>query len=85
MDRNEIEGEVRVILGLRGKLPIEISTLAATDCLFDAGMTSHPTVKVMLGLEDRFEIEFPDELLERSVFGQFATISNAIEKLLAND
>ena len=38
--------------------------------LFDAGMTSHASVKLMLALEDAFDIEFPDEMLQREFFSR---------------
>ena len=41
-------------------------------------MTSHATVDVMLALEGEFDVEFPDELLKRSVFGSIASIRNAL-------
>ena len=31
-------------------------------------MTSHATVRVMVGTDGPFDVEFPDEVLERSVF-----------------
>lgn len=82
MDRAEVEQRVRSVLTARGKMPIDVSQLDATASLYDAGMTSHSTAKVMLGLEDQFDLEFPDELLERSVFDRITTIVDAIEKLL---
>ena len=81
MTSAEIDSQVREVLALRAKIPVEIQSISATDSLYDAGMTSHATVKVMLGLEDRFDVEFPDELLQRSVFDQIASIVQAIEKL----
>ncbi len=84
MDRADIEQGVRNVLAARGKMPIDVNTLDATASLYDAGMTSHATAKVMLGLEDQFDVEFPDELLERSVFDRVATIVAAIEKLLTD-
>jgi len=36
----------------------------------------------MLALEGEFEIEFPDEMLSRSVFGSIRSISEAAEKLV---
>lgn len=83
MDRGEIEQGVREVLTARGKLPTDASAVDTSASLYDAGMTSHATVKVMLGLEDRFDIEFPDELLERSVFDQIATIVEAVSKLVS--
>jgi len=82
MTSAEIDRQVREVLAQRAKIPVEIDSVASADSLYDAGMTSHATVKVMLGLEDRFDVEFPDELLQRSVFDQIESIVQAIEKLL---
>ena len=49
--------------------------------LFQAGMSSHASVSVMLGLEDAFDVEFPDEMLKRSVFESVAAISAALREL----
>lgn len=85
MDREEIEQGVRQILSARAKLPLDVVGLGSRDSLYDAGMTSHATVKVMLSLEDRFDIEFPDELLDRSNFDEISTIVGIVEKLLGLD
>lgn len=82
MERSEIESEVRKILAQRAKLTTSIESIETASSLYDAGMTSHATVKVMLGLEDHFDVEFPDELLERSLFDQISSIVSAIEELL---
>ena len=39
-------------------------------------MTSHASVNVMLALEDAFDVEFPDEMLKRSVFESVASITD---------
>ncbi len=84
MDQAEIEVGVRAVLAARGALGARVDGIDVDDSLYDAGMTSHATVKVMLGLEERFDVEFPDELLQRSVFDRISTILSAIEKLLAD-
>ena len=81
MSRDAIEIAVRNVLAERGQIPADVSTLDSTQSLYDSGLTSHATVKVMLALEDRFDVEFPDELLQRSVFDRIANIVEAIEKL----
>ena len=43
--------------------------------LFQAGMSSHASVNVMLALEDAFDIEFPDNMLKRRVFESVAAIA----------
>jgi acyl carrier protein len=35
----------------------------------------------MLALEGEFDIEFPDQMLSRGVFGSVASIRNAVETL----
>ncbi len=84
MKRADIENGVREVLAARGRISVDLAEFDPGCSLYDAGMTSHATVKVMLGLEDHFDVEFPDELLQRSVFDQIATIVGAIEKLLAD-
>ena len=44
-------------------------------------MTSHASVNVMLGLEDYFDVEFPDQMLKRSVFESIAAIAAALDEL----
>ena len=72
---------VRDIVKEHGRLSVDIDTLADGDSLYEAGMTSHASVNVMLALEDAFDIEFPDEMLKRSVFESVASISEALAKL----
>ncbi len=72
---------VREIVKEHGRLAVEIETLADDASLYEAGMTSHASVNVMLALEDTFDVEFPDELLKRSVFESIASISSALAQL----
>ena len=37
--------------------------------------------KLMLALEDGFEIEFPDSMLSRKTFGSIASLAAAVEQL----
>ena len=49
--------------------------------LYQAGMTSHASVNLMLALEAEFDIEFPDAMLKRTVFQSVSSISQALETL----
>ena len=49
--------------------------------LFDAGMTSHASVKLMLALEDEFDLEFPDEMLQREFFSSIGRISECVTQI----
>jgi acyl carrier protein len=63
-------------------LPVDTATLNDATDLFQAGMTSHASVNVMLGLEAEFDIEFPDSMLTRNVFESVASIAAALQKLI---
>lgn len=59
------------------------ATIADTDDLYAAGLTSHASVELMLQLEDEFEIEFPERLLKRSTFESISSLHDALEGLAA--
>jgi acyl carrier protein len=72
---------IRTILKDHGRLNRDAAGLADDADLYQAGMTSHASVNVMLALEGQFDIEFPDHMLKRSVFESIASISAAIDEL----
>lgn len=80
------EGADRVlaVLSADARLPHDVSGLSVDDDLFQAGMTSHASVNVMLALEDEFEIEFPNEMLKKSTFESVRSILDSIEQLQVN-
>jgi acyl carrier protein len=73
--------KIREILRQHGKLGTDVTVLAEDGDLYEAGMTSHASVNVMLALEGEFDIEFPDRMLKRSVFQSISAIKAAIEEL----
>ncbi len=74
---------IRQILADHGRLSADAQGLAEDADLYQAGMTSHASVNVMLALEGAFDVEFPDQLLTRSVFSSIAAIRAAVDSLLA--
>ena len=72
---------IRTILAEHGHLPVEVDKLRDEDDLYQAGMTSHASVNVMLALEDEFDIEFPEPMLRKSTFESVAAIRIAISEL----
>jgi acyl carrier protein len=72
---------IRQIIAEHGRLPVDVATLAEDADLYQAGMTSHASVNVMLALEDHFDLEFPDRMLTRSVFESIAAIAAALDEL----
>ncbi len=75
--------KIRNILKEHGRLTKDASALGERDDLYQAGMTSHASVNVMLALEGEFDVEFPDHMLKRSVFESIAAITTAIDELTA--
>ena len=80
---NNIQAEVRRVLRDHAKLPVDVDALGDHADLFQAGMTSHASVNVMLALEDAFDVEFPDNMRKRSVFESGAEIASAVGELQA--
>ncbi|MBD2763050.1 acyl carrier protein [Kocuria sp. cx-455] len=79
METTTTELTVRKVLAEHGKLSQDAHTLGTDVDLYRAGMTSHASVNVMLGLEDEFDIEFPEELLTKATFTSISSISEAVE------
>lgn len=76
-----IRDRIRGVISAHGHLPVDVTTLADDADLFQAGMTSHASVNLMLGLEAEFDIEFPDAMLKRSVFQSVSAIATALAEL----
>jgi len=75
--------EIRKVIQEHGRLPVDVGTLSEYADLYQAGMTSHASVNVMLALEDSFDVEFPDRMLTRNAFASIAAISAALSELRA--
>ena len=73
--------KIRDVIRSYARLPVEVKSLADEDDLYQAGMTSQASVDVMLGLEDAFDVEFPDRMLTRSVFESITSIRAALAEL----
>lgn len=81
MDSTAIETAVRSVLADQGKLSEDAQSIAVDADLYRAGMTSHASVNVMLGLEDEFDIEFPEERLTKATFTSVQSITEAVEAI----
>ena len=73
---------IREILAQHGRLSVNVSQLKDDSDLYYAGLTSLATVNVMLALEDRFEVEFPEAMLSRKTFASLEAIAEAITDLV---
>jgi acyl carrier protein len=75
------EDEIRRILADHGRLAVDSTRLGVKDDLYEAGLTSHSAVNVMLALEDLYDVEFPEALLQKGTFGSIASIHQALGSL----
>jgi len=76
-----MKNEIRAILAAHAKLPVAIDTLADDADLYRAGLTSFASVQVMLALEEAFDIEFPEQLLNRRTFSSIAAMEDAVSQI----
>ncbi len=69
---------IREILKQHANLPVDAATLSADADLYAAGLSSFATVQLMLALEEEFNIELPDRLLNRRSFESINAIAGVI-------
>lgn len=72
---------IRELIADHGRMPVPAQSLGETQDLYAAGLTSFAAVQLMLALEDRFEIEFPETMLNRRSFASIAAIKSCVEEL----
>jgi len=80
-ENNDVTSKIRNILKQHGRLNKDVTVLTDASDLYQAGMTSHASVNVMLALEAEFDLEFPDHMLRRGVFESMMAMRAAIEEL----
>jgi len=76
-----MEERIREVLVQHGRLAVDVAALGDQADLYEAGLTSHSSVNVMLGLEDAFDVEFPERLLRKSTFSSVNSIRLALSEL----
>ena len=72
---------VREILAQHGRLSVDVGPIDEDSDLYACGLTSLATVGIMLALEDRFDIEFPESMLSRKTFKSVSVITEAVASL----
>ncbi len=76
-----IQDRIRDVLAAHGRLAVDPREVDSEADLYELGLTSHASVNVMLGIEDAFDIEFPDEVLKKSTFASIRNIEQVVEGL----
>ena len=75
---------IRDLLAKFGALPVAVGEIADDADLYAAGLSSFASVQLMLGIEESFDIEFPDNLLNRKSFASIAAIEKTVGMILDN-
>ena len=78
-----MKNKIRTILAADGKLAVNVNSLADDDDLYSAGLTSFASVQLMLALEDEFDVEFSEKMLNRRTFQSISAIAAALAELAA--
>jgi D-alanine--poly(phosphoribitol) ligase subunit 2 len=80
-----IAQDIREILAANEAFAGKADQLTEDDSLFDLGLDSFGSVQLMLALEERFNIEFPDDLLNRKSFSTIRAIREAVSSLVRQE
>ena len=80
-----ITAEIREVVRAHARLAVDVDALTDDADLYQAGLTSHASVSLMLALEDRFDVEFPERMLRRGAFASVASIRSGLTELLGSD
>jgi acyl carrier protein len=78
----ELTEAIRGVLLEYGRLAVDVKGLDERSDLYEAGLTSHASVNLMLALEEHFEVEFPERMLRRGGFASIAVIRSNLCELL---
>ena len=76
-----MNAKIRALLVEFGRLPVDVATLKDDADLYAAGLTSFASVQLMLGIEEAFDIEFPERMLNRRSFASIGAIAQAVAEL----
>ena len=72
---------LRQLIDKHARLPVKAETIGSGQDLYAAGLTSFAAVQLMLALEEAFDIEFPERMLNRRSFATMDSIAACIGEL----
>lgn len=73
--------QIRELIGSHKILPVPVDRVGDEDDLYELGMTSFASVQLMLALEEAFDVEFPERMLNRKTFASIASIDRSVAEL----
>ncbi len=72
---------IRAIIAQHAQLSKPAGSIDDDHDLYAAGLTSFAAVQLMLALEDRFQVMFPDHMLNRRSFASIDAIARRLHAL----
>ena len=72
---------IRTLIAQNGRLPVAIDAIGNDQDLYAAGLTSFAAVQLMLAIEDSFDVEFPETMLNRRSFASVDAIAGCLHGL----
>jgi len=76
-----VSRQIRSLIAGVEVLTVPVETLSDTDDLFDAGLTSLGAVELLMSIEEAYDIEFPEAMLERETVATIAALARAVASL----
>ena len=73
--------KIRALLAVHGRLSVPVDTFATDQNLRVAGLTSFAAVQLMLALEEAFDVEFPEDMMNRQTFASIDAIAISLDVL----
>ncbi|MFM0740592.1 acyl carrier protein [Paraburkholderia xenovorans] len=73
---------VRRILQETACLDVPVDSLGDRDDLYAAGLSSLGTVRVMMAIEDHFDIEIPGDLITHDLFQSIDALAGVIAQIV---
>ena len=76
-----MKNELRQLIENVAHLDASSDRVADDDDLYEAGLSSLNTIQLMLAIEKHFDIEIPDERLNRQLFRSIDSLAETISSL----
>lgn len=72
---------IRELVKKHAGLQVDVDTLDTGADLYAAGLSSFASVQLMLAIEERFDVEFPDTMLNRKSFQSIDAITRTVSTI----
>lgn len=77
-----MKAELRSIIAETACLDVPVATLSDTDSLYDAGLSSLGTLRVMLAIEEALNLEIPAERITFDTFQSIESLASMLAPLI---